>query len=100
MVRPEAFSYMPIDTPRILFKVTLTDKHKPTGRTVHTSDGRLLDTPKGQTIAQFHDDPGFYLYHLDSNGKEQTDTYHSTIEQAKGQATYEFGVQEADWQQV
>ncbi len=91
---------MPIINPKILFKVTLTDKHKPTGRTVHTSNGRLLDPPKGLAIAQFPNDPGFYLYYLDSTGREQTDTYHSTVELAKEQATFEFGVEEADWQQA
>jgi hypothetical protein len=91
---------MSMRTEKILFKITLTDKHKPTGRTVHTSNGRLLDPPKALAIAQFPKDPGFYLYYLDSNGKEQTDTYHSTIEQAKKQATYEFGVEEADWKQA
>jgi hypothetical protein len=91
---------MLMSTEKILFKVTLTGKHKPTGRTVHTSNGRLLDAPKGLTIAQFPNDPSFYLYYLDSNGKEQTDTYHSTIEQAKDQASFEFGVEESDWKQV
>lgn len=80
-----------------MFKVTLTEKHQPTGRTVHTRDGGLIRVPSALAIAQLAGDPGFYLYYLDSNHKELTDTYHSTIEQAQKQASFEFGVEETDW---
>ena len=80
-----------------LFKVTLTEKHRPTGRTVHTSNGGLIRVPSALAIVQLAEDPGVYLYYLDSNQKELTDTYHSTIEQAKNQALFEFGVEESDW---
>lgn len=82
---------------KTLFKVTLTEKHQPTGRTVHRRDGALIRAPSTLAIVQLSGDPGFYLYYLDSNEKELTDTYHSTIEQAKKQASFEFGVEESDW---
>ena len=85
---------------KIIFKVSLTDKHKPTGRTVHTRDGNPIHVPAGLAIVQLSGDPGFYLYYLDSNGREITDTYHSTIEQAMKQASFEFGVEVTDWKQA
>jgi hypothetical protein len=82
---------------KILLKVTLTEKYQPTGRTVHRRDGALIRVPSALAIAQLAGDPGFYLYYFDSNGKELTDTYHLTIEQAQKQASFEFGVEESDW---
>ena len=82
---------------KILFKVTLMAKHQPTGRTVHTRDGALIRVPSTLAIVQLAGDPGFYLYYFDSSDKELTDTYHSTIEQAQKQASFEFGVEESDW---
>jgi hypothetical protein len=60
-------------------------------------NGGVIPVPSALAIAQLTGDPGFYLYYLDSSHKELTDTYHSTIEQAKEQASFEFGVEESDW---
>jgi len=37
-------------------------------------------------IAQFAGDDGYYLLRCDGNGKELTDTYHPSIEDAVDQA--------------
>jgi hypothetical protein len=81
-----------------LFTVALTERHQPTGRTRHYLGGELMPPPAGLAIVQFAGDSGFYLYYLDSNGKVFTDTYHSTIEQAKHQADFEFNVKDSDWE--
>ena len=88
---------MPMLSEKILFKVVLTDRNPPSGKTLHTSNGKILPAPAGLAIAQLTGDPGFYLYYFDSNGNVQTDTYHSTVEQAKKQAALEFNVNDSDW---
>ena len=42
----------------------------------------------------------FFLLGLDENGECLTDTWHQTLEQAKAQATHEFGIGEDDWEEV
>ena len=87
---------------RILFTVILSDKHQPTGKTRHyigwPGNRELLPTPHSLAITQFEGNSGFYLYYLDSNGKEQTDTYHDTLDKAKHQADLEFNVKDSDWE--
>ena len=82
---------------KVLYRTTLTPKHQPTQKTVHTNDGKLLPPPHGLAIVQLPDDPGVYLYYLDEDGDEQTDTYHATVEQAMNQARFEFSVNVDEW---
>jgi hypothetical protein len=84
-------------TPKILFTVALAERHQPTGKTRHYRAGELLPPRSGLVIAQFAGDPGFYLCYLNADGKELTDTYHATIEDAKHQADFEFNVTDSDW---
>ena len=41
-----------------------------------------------------------YLLSCDSAGRQIWDTWHMTVEDAKHQADYEYGVREADWESV
>jgi len=45
-------------------------------------------------------DAGFYLLYFDSDGNGITDTWHQTIEEAKGQADFEFGIVDEDWEEI
>ena len=66
-----------------LYKIYLKDSKKSfvaTGNTTH-----------------YDGDSGFYLFYLDKSGKEQTDTYHESIEGAFKQAEFEFGVKKEYW---
>lgn len=47
-------------------------------------------------IAKYENDSGYYLFHITDDG-QNSDTYHSTIEEAMGQAEFEFGVKPEDW---
>jgi hypothetical protein len=78
-------------------KLELQGKHKPTGNTRHFGGGALLPDPVELRIIQYADDPGFYLFYCDENGKEQTDTYHDSVEGAMDQAEWELNVQPEDW---
>jgi hypothetical protein len=41
----------------------------------------------------------FYLFRLDGSGQCIADTWHETVEAAKVQASFEFGVEEGDWKE-
>lgn len=81
----------------VLLEVKLADRHRPTGRTRHYRDGSLLPPPVALRIARYPDDPGFYLLYLDAGGEQQTDTWHETLEAARRQAVFEFGVTSSEW---
>ena len=40
----------------------------------------------------------FLLVYLDSEGRELADTWHATVEDAKAQAEFEFGITTDEWQ--
>jgi len=82
---------------RVLMSVRLRPWHVPTGRTTHIRNGSELPVPVQLQIAEFDDDPGFYLLYLNEIGEELTDTYHDSVEQALSQAALEFGVVESQW---
>ena len=81
----------------VLKEVFLADYHRPTGKTIHRIGEREIETPVKLQIAQYAGDSGFYLFYFDSSGREISDTYHSDIDQAMGQAKWEFGVQDNEW---
>jgi hypothetical protein len=83
-----------------LYKVELTKKHQPTGKMRHSIGGEAMPVPSSLLISQFGRDPGFYLLYLDASGKEMTDTWHATLDDAKHQAAFEFSVEDADWQKA
>jgi hypothetical protein len=85
---------------QILMQIKIEDQHKDTGNVRHTSDGRLLAIPRYLQIARMEDDSGYYLLYLDEKGKEQTDTWHESVEAALSQAEFEFGVQASEWTRI
>jgi hypothetical protein len=83
---------------KIVRRVTLTEKHCSTGRTRHYRNGQLLSLPARLEIVQYNNDPGFYLFYIDSRNEISTDTYHDTLEAGLVQAEWEFGVELSDWE--
>lgn len=43
---------------------------------------------------------GFFLFHYDAEGRCIADTWHPTLGDAKEQAKFEFGIEDADWSTV
>ena len=83
---------------KILFKVVLhNSKFIPTGKVIHNDGTGILPTPYALNISQCNGDDGFYLFYLDENGNEPTDTYHISLHDAFEQAEFEFGVKSSDW---
>jgi hypothetical protein len=78
-------------------RVTLDSRHRATGKTEHRLGSKVLPKPHSLSVCQYVNDPGYYLFYYDAEGRELTDTYHDTIESALAQAQYEFGVDPRDW---
>ena len=78
-----------------------------TGKTRH-SIGALIDgvptpiedlpTPEWVEISE--EDGAYYLFHLDADGVCFADTWHQSLDEAKEQATFEFGIEPSDWAEV
>lgn len=84
--------------PVLLRRLRLAPVHSPTGKTRHWSGGALLPPPAELRIAQYPSDPGFYLLYCDGDGREMTDTYHDSLEEAMAQAEWEFETKEGEWE--
>lgn len=78
-----------------------------TGKTKHTVgefiEGKLvpitfLPVPSWVEISK--EDGAFYLFHFDAEGVCFADTWHRTLDEAKHQAEFEFGISEAEWTPV
>jgi hypothetical protein len=69
----------------------------PTGLVRYTFAGVDVGTAATLRIVQYDGAPGFYLIHLDEEGREIADTYHDTIEDALEQAELEFAVKPQEW---
>lgn len=82
----------------LLRRLQLTPARSPTGKTRHWSGGELLPAPSELRIVKYPDDPGFYLFYCDSDGKELTDTYHDSLEGALAQAEWEFEAKASEWE--
>ena len=81
----------------ILCSIRLGLQHSATGKTPHYFGDAQLPPATTLSIVKFPDDSGFYLLYLDADGNETTDTYHDTIEAAKDQANWEYGVKAEEW---
>jgi hypothetical protein len=59
------------------------------------NDIENIPVPKWVEISE--ESEGFYLYHYNSDGECIADTWHESIEDAKEQAKFEFGILNDDW---
>jgi hypothetical protein len=77
-----------------------------TGRTTH-ANATLEDgvptafevLPHAEWVEISHEPSGVYLCHFDKSGNCIADTWHLTVEDAKDQANFEFGILAGDWQE-
>jgi hypothetical protein len=77
-----------------------------TGKTRHlqgvpTTDGvEIVELPDPVAVELVEEDGAFFLLCLDEDGQCIADTWHATAEEAKAQASFEFGIEEADWRET
>lgn len=85
----------------VIKQVTLGPGHVKTGKTRHYGpDGKELPKPAVLQIAYFPNGSGFYLCHFAGDGKELTDTFHTTVDDAYAQAEWEFLIKPGEWEDV
>jgi hypothetical protein len=74
-----------------------------TGRTTHVQGVRLADAfvvtaiSAPEAVEIMEQDEAVYLLRLNHEGECVADTWHETIEAAKAQASFEYGVKDSDW---
>lgn len=85
---------------QIFWKVKISNLHKVTGKTRHYSGEELLPVPSELQIAQYPGDDGYYLFYLDADGQEMTDTFHDDVKGAMEQAEWEFEVKPSEWTEI
>lgn len=83
--------------PSILYRCRLGSSHLPTGKTHQRIGDKSIPPPSELRIVQYFNDPGCYLFYCDDSGKEFTDTYHDSVEEAMAQAEWEFEVKKIEW---
>jgi hypothetical protein len=53
-----------------------------------------------KTVEVVEQDGAVYLLRFDQKGECIADTWHETVEAAKAQANFEYGVEDKDWKDV
>jgi hypothetical protein len=81
----------------ILFSVRLGPQHHLESKTRHLLGATLLPRATTLAIVKYPDDEGVYLFHLDEQGNEFSDTYHDSTGAAMDQAAWEYGVKVDEW---
>ena len=83
-----------------LLRVDLTDRHHSPGKTKHQlkDSAGLRDFPPfvALEIVQAEGESAFYLMYIPASG-HGTDTFHLSLDDAKHQAEWEFGVAQDEW---
>lgn len=69
-----------------------------TGSTRHIVAGTLMGAFPNLAIAQYDDDPGFYLFYCDDSWKVLADTWHETVADAESQAEFEYAGVSRIWE--
>lgn len=83
--------------PQMLFSVVIGRQHHIESKTRHLDGATPLPRATMLAIVKYPDDKGVYLFHLDEQGNEFTDTYHDSPGAAMDQAAWEYGVETDEW---
>jgi len=60
-----------------------------------------LPLPAPKTVELVVEEDGaIFLLRFDNEGQCVADTWHDTVEAAKAQANFEFGIEEGDWKET
>lgn len=77
-----------------------------TGKTTHLLGAPVADRIEIKTVANpsvvevVEQDGAIYLLRLDEEGECIADTWHETVEAAKAQAQFEYGIEDSDWKEA
>lgn len=79
---------------------------KVTGNTTHLQGVRphggleATPVPDPRIVEVVEQEGAIYLLRIDDQGECVADTWHETVEAAKAQANFEFGIEEGDWKDI
>ena len=79
-----------IDGAKVACFAEVSSAVRPTGTATHRREGQVLGPARGLAICQYPGEGGYYLFYCDENWAVRTDTFHSTLEDAKRQAEFEY----------
>jgi hypothetical protein len=88
----------PLDGPGLVRIATVTPDTPSSGRTQHQVNGQLVGPASGLAIYRCDDGNGYYLFGCDLSWEVITDTWHATLEEATGQAEFEYPGISRHWQ--
>ena len=88
---PSLISNLPV----VLF-TPIDWRHEPTDNCRHTVGGHEFGPASGLAICQ--DGDAYYLFYCDAEWEPVTDTWHQTLEAAKGQAEFEYRGVTTTWE--
>jgi hypothetical protein len=63
-------------------------------------DLEVTPAPDPKIVEVVEQEGAIYLLRLDDQGECVADTWHETVEAAKAQANFEFGIEDGDWKDV
>jgi hypothetical protein len=70
-------------------------------RGVRAADATVVTAiPDPEAVEIIEQDGAVYLLRLSHEGECVADTWHETVEAAKAQASFEYGVKSSDWNDV
>jgi len=75
---------------KVICYTPIDDRHKFTGNCKQIVAGKLMGTMAGLAICQYDKNDAFYLFGCTADWNSVTDTWHQTVEEAKGQAEFEY----------
>ena len=67
-----------------------------TNHTVASPEGPVT-CPEPTCVVVEEQEGAFYLFRYSSDGECVADTWHLTVDEAKAQAEFEYGIKEGDW---
>jgi hypothetical protein len=74
----------------IVLFTTIDERHRHTGECLQIVAGVVQGPAAGLAICLYDGEDGFHLFGCDEDWLCVTDTWHQTLEQATGQAEFEF----------
>ena len=75
-------------------------RHRPTGNCRQIVAGELQGPAVGLAICQYDGEDAYYLFGCDAVWNTVTDTWHATLEEALGQAEFEYEGVSKTWNVV
>ena len=78
----------------------IDDRHRPTGNCRQIVAGARQGSAAGLAICRYDGEDSYYLFGCDAEWNAVTDTWHATLDEALGQAEFEYEGISTTWNLV